>query len=69
VEGCLLCAEADIACFIRTPRRHVQLVCWDVEAKRLGGLEVDIQLNFCCLLYRQFGGLVAPENPAGTDAS
>src|SRR5437016_3697269 len=40
----------------------------DVKAERLGGLEVDVQLNFGCLLDRQFGGLVALENPAGVDA-
>jgi hypothetical protein len=41
----------------------------DKEAERLGGFEVDVQFNFCCLLYRQLGGLVALENPAGVDAS
>jgi len=43
-------------------RRHAQ-------AERLGSREVDVQLNLCCPLYRQLGGLVALENPAGIDAS
>jgi hypothetical protein len=34
------------------------------KAERLGGLEVDDQLDFYCLLDRQVGGLVALENPA-----
>jgi hypothetical protein len=34
------------------------------DAERLGGLEVDDQLDFYCLLDRQVGGLVALENPA-----
>ena len=29
--------------------------CCDLEAERLGGLEVDDQLNFCDLLHRQVG--------------
>ena len=37
---------------VRAPNGRVG----DVEAKRLGGLKVDVQLNLCCLLYRQFGG-------------
>ena len=66
---CPLCAKSGHAHLfdhlVRTRlqcRRHAQ-------AERLGGLEVDVQLNFCCPLYRQLGGLVAPENPAGIDAS
>jgi len=39
------------------------------EAERLGGLQIDLELNLCCPLYWQLGGLVAPENPAGIDAS
>jgi len=31
----------------------------DGDAKRLGGLQVDVQLNFCRLLDRQVGGLGA----------
>ena len=38
------------------------------EAERLGGLQVDVQLDFGGLLDRQVGGLVALENPAGIDA-
>ena len=40
----------------------------DGEAERLGGLEVDDQLDFGRLLDRQIGGLLALENPAGVDA-
>ena len=40
----------------------------DGEAERLGGLEVDDQLDFRGLLDRQVGGLLALENPAGVDA-
>ena len=68
-EGCPLWAKSGHAHLfdhlVRTRlqcRRHAQ-------AERLGGLEVDVQLNLCCPLYRQLGGLVAPENPAGIDAS
>ena len=43
-------------------RRHV-------EAERLGGLEVDDQLEFGRLLDRQVGRLLALENAAGVDAS
>ena len=39
-----------------------------VEAERLGGLEVDDQLDLGRLLDRQVGGLLALENPAGVDA-
>ena len=35
------------------------------EPDRLGGLEVDDQLDFRGLLDRQVGGLVAFEDPAG----
>ena len=38
------------------------------EAERLGGLEVDDQLDFRGLLDRQIGWLLALENPAGVDA-
>ena len=40
----------------------------DGEAERLGGLEVDDQLDFRGLLDRQVGRLLALENPAGVDA-
>ena len=39
-----------------------------VEAERLGGLEIDDQLDLRQLLDRQVGWLVALENPAGVDA-
>ena len=41
---------------------------WDVEAERLCGLEIDVQLDFRGLLDRQVGRLIALENPAGIDA-
>ena len=40
----------------------------DVEAERLGGLEVDDQLELGRLHDRQIGGLLALENAAGVDA-
>ena len=39
-----------------------------VEAERLGGLEIDDQLELGGLLHRQVGRLLALENPAGVDA-
>ena len=39
-----------------------------VEAKRLGGLEIDDQFHLGDLLDRQVGGLFAFENAAGVDA-
>src|SRR5262245_36159192 len=42
-------------------RRHV-------ETERLGGFEVDDQLDLRDLLDRQIGRLLALENPAGVDA-
>ena len=41
----------------------------DGRAERLGGLEVDDQLDFRGLLDRQVGRLFALENPAGIDAN
>src|SRR5262245_64716190 len=38
------------------------------NAERLGGLEVDDQLDFGQLLDRQIGGLGTRKNPAGIDA-
>jgi hypothetical protein len=40
----------------------------NVEAERLGGLEVDDQLNFCDLLHRQLGRLFTLENAADVAA-
>ena len=37
------------------------------KAERLGGLEIDEQLNFYRLLHRQIGWVVALENPTGVD--
>ena len=38
------------------------------QAERLGGLEVDDQLDFCRLLDRQVGRLLALEDAAGVNA-
>ena len=40
----------------------------DRQPKRLGGLLIDYQLNFCRLLDRQIGRFLAFENPPGVDA-
>src|SRR4029434_10319805 len=37
---------------------------WKSEAKRLGGLEIDDQLDFSGLLHRQVGRLLALEDAA-----
>jgi hypothetical protein len=39
-----------------------------VESERLGGFEVDDQLDFRRLLHRQVGRLLTLENPPGVDA-
>ncbi len=41
---------------------------WNFEAKRLGGLKVDDQLQFRDLLNWQITGLLALENTRGIDA-
>jgi hypothetical protein len=41
----------------------------DVEAERLGGLEVGVQFEFHALLDRQFARLFAFENTGGVGAS
>ena len=41
---------------------------WNVEAERLGGLEVDDQLDLCGLDHRQVCRLLALENAAHIDA-
>src|SRR6266568_1904246 len=38
------------------------------EPECLGSPEVDVKFDFCCLLNRQVGGLLALENAAGIDA-
>ena len=40
----------------------------DRQTERLGGLEIDDQLEFGRLLRRQVGGLLAAYNPTGIDA-
>ena len=42
---------------------------WYVEAERLGGLEIDDQLELGRLLDRQVGRFITLENPAGVDAA
>src|SRR5262245_25240221 len=42
-------------------RRHI-------EAERLGGLQIDVELDFASLLDWQVGGFFALENPAGVIA-
>ena len=41
---------------------------WNGEAKRLGGLEINDQLELRRLQHGQVGGLLALENPASVDA-
>src|SRR5262249_57831921 len=53
---------------IRSPRRRGRQRERDRKAERLGGLEVDVQLDFGGLLDRQIGGVVALENPAGIES-
>src|SRR5262249_46445627 len=40
----------------------------NVNAQLLGGLQVDVQLDFSGLLDWQVGGLLTLENPAGIDS-
>ena len=42
---------------------------WDGKAERLGGLEVDDEINFRSLLDRQIGWFLAFENAPGIDGS
>jgi hypothetical protein len=41
---------------------------WNGQAQRLGGLEVDDQLELCRLHDRQVSGLLALQNAAGVNA-
>src|SRR5262249_57991546 len=41
---------------------------WNLEAERLGGLEVEDKLQCCWSHDRQFGGLRAPDDLPGIDA-
>src|SRR5215831_8458172 len=41
---------------------------WNLEAERLGGLEVDHEREFDGLHHREIGRLLAFENPPGIDA-
>src|SRR5262245_18002672 len=42
---------------------------WDFEAERLGGLEVDCQLELCRQYNRQIARLLTLEDAAGINAS
>src|SRR5215471_15359469 len=53
---------------IRSPRRRALPAERHGDAERLRGLEIDDQLEFCDLLDRQVGRLLAFENPPGVDA-
>jgi hypothetical protein len=54
---------------ITTTARTSRAGGWHSKAERLGGLEIDEQLNFRRLLYRQIGRFLALENSAGVDAA
>ena len=49
---------------LRAPDERI----WDVEAERLGGLEVDVEFEFRALPDRQFTRLFAFENAGGVGA-
>ena len=40
----------------------------DSQAERLGSLHIDYELDFCGLIDRQIGWLLAVENAGGIDA-
>jgi hypothetical protein len=42
---------------------------WDVETERLGGLEIDDQLDFYRLLHREVGRFLTFEDARGINAS
>ena len=54
--------------FIRSPRRRGRAASRDVEAERLGGLEIDHQLELGRLHHRQVGGLLPLEDATRIDA-
>jgi hypothetical protein len=53
---------------IRHLVRQRQQLVGDFEAERLSGPEIDHEVKFRGLLYRQVGRLLAFENAAGIDA-
>ena len=53
---------------IRSPRRRLLEMERNLEAQRLGGLEVDHQLERCLLHHRQVAGLGAVYNLRGVNA-
>jgi hypothetical protein len=50
--------------FIGTARQRQ----WDGNAKRFGRLQIDVHLDFSCLLHRQVSRLIAFENSANVDS-
>jgi hypothetical protein len=52
--------EADKTLFDHLVCEGEQLV-WNGEAERLRSLEVDYQLELCCLLHRHLGRLLSVE--------
>ena len=63
VRNCCACYSYSI-----TSSARPSSVSGTVEAERLGGLEIDDQLDFGGLLHRQVGRLLALEDAAGVDA-
>jgi hypothetical protein len=55
--------------FIEEPRQPSPATFPGGKAERLGGLEVDDQIDFCDLLHREVGRLVAFENAPSIEAS
>src|ERR1700730_12261334 len=62
------CTAAKAKRYSITSSARAQERDWNGKAERLGGLEVEEQLDFSGLLNRQVGRLIAFENPAGVDA-
>src|SRR5215831_6028894 len=74
ISGCPLCAKSGLMHCSKIDASLDHLVGTSEQRKReskserLGGLEVEDQLDFHCLLHRQFGRLLALKYPAGVDA-
>ena len=54
--------------FTRSPRRRARADVGDFEAERLGGFEIEDELEFGGLKHRQVGRLLAAENTPRIDA-